>query len=285
MMAGAPGARFPAGATLRFVSNGQARPLVPGFAASADASIGSTAGAFSSRENEAGRSVADLGSSSGRRRAAARHGIQGRCGRAVLSRRRADRVRPAHVIGISARKHAARRRRSNSPDVRAGQPSGHGCAARRPRSLRCPTPRCRLAPARCVRGLRGRQGRRDLPLRARSRPSSGRQLASGDIVFETAGRLARFTSARADQVEIPLPAGQFAGPVAEVSSGDWLVAYRPDSQAPYGIYRWKRARANRKSWWRRRAPTPSSPCSCVPTRFPTSIRPGWGIERAPTCCA
>jgi hypothetical protein len=68
---------------------------------------------------------------------------------------------------------------------------------------------------------------------------SGRQLASGDIVFETAGRLARFTSARADRVEIPLPAGQFAGPIAEISSGVWLVAYRPDGKAPYGIYRWK----------------------------------------------
>jgi hypothetical protein len=68
---------------------------------------------------------------------------------------------------------------------------------------------------------------------------SGRQIASGDIVFESAGRLARFTSARAGQVEIPLPAGQFAGPIAEISPGEWLVAYRPDGQAQYCIYRWK----------------------------------------------
>jgi Hydrazine synthase alpha subunit middle domain len=68
---------------------------------------------------------------------------------------------------------------------------------------------------------------------------SGRQLASGDIVFETGGRLARFTSARAVQLEIPTPAGEFAGPVAEISPGDWLVAYRADSSGRYGIYHWK----------------------------------------------
>jgi hypothetical protein len=67
----------------------------------------------------------------------------------------------------------------------------------------------------------------------------GRQVSSGDIVFETGGRLARFTSARAVQVDLAEVKGNFAGPVAEVSPGEWLVAYRPDAGQPYGIYRWK----------------------------------------------
>ena len=66
----------------------------------------------------------------------------------------------------------------------------------------------------------------------------GRQLSSGDIVFETAGRLARFTSARALQLPFTLPKGQYAGPVAELSPEAWLVSYRPDSTVPHGLYIW-----------------------------------------------
>lgn len=68
---------------------------------------------------------------------------------------------------------------------------------------------------------------------------SAAELASGDIVFETGARLARFTSARAGQVELALPKGEFAGPVAEVAPGSWLASYRPGPDAAYGIYRVK----------------------------------------------
>ena len=67
---------------------------------------------------------------------------------------------------------------------------------------------------------------------------SGRQLSSGDIVFESAGRLARFTSARAVAIDLGGVKGSFAGPVAEVSPAEWLVAWRPDPGQPYSIYRW-----------------------------------------------
>ncbi len=63
------------------------------------------------------------------------------------------------------------------------------------------------------------------------------EVASGDIVFSTRGRLAKFTSARADQVELQLPPGEYAGPVAETASGRWLVDYRPAADLPFGIYR------------------------------------------------
>ena len=66
----------------------------------------------------------------------------------------------------------------------------------------------------------------------------GRQLSSGDIVFETAGRLARFTSARAVQLPLTLPKGEYAGPVAELSPQAWVVSYRPDSSVPHGLYIW-----------------------------------------------
>jgi hypothetical protein len=68
---------------------------------------------------------------------------------------------------------------------------------------------------------------------------AGRELPSGDIVFETGAHLARFTSARATQVELPAVAGEFAGPIAEISPEEWLVAYRPNGGVPFGLYRWK----------------------------------------------
>ena len=70
---------------------------------------------------------------------------------------------------------------------------------------------------------------------------AGRELASGDIVFETAGRPARFTSARAVQLPVPMPSGEFAGPAAEIALGDWLISFRPDPAAAYGLYRWRQS--------------------------------------------
>jgi hypothetical protein len=66
---------------------------------------------------------------------------------------------------------------------------------------------------------------------------AARQVASRDIVFATAKGFARFTSALATQLEIGLPrAGEFAGPVAEVGPGEWLVSFRAGARAPYAIY-------------------------------------------------
>jgi hypothetical protein len=68
---------------------------------------------------------------------------------------------------------------------------------------------------------------------------SGAQLASGEIVFESGGRLARFTSALAVQTDLPAVSGEFAGRVAEIAPGEWLVSYRVASGEPFGIYRWR----------------------------------------------
>lgn len=68
--------------------------------------------------------------------------------------------------------------------------------------------------------------------------SSGHELASGDIVFETGGKLARFTSARAVEVPLTLPAGQFAGPIAELNPREWLVSYRANPNDSFVLYQW-----------------------------------------------
>jgi hypothetical protein len=68
---------------------------------------------------------------------------------------------------------------------------------------------------------------------------AGRELSSGDIIFEYAARLARFTSARATQLELPVARGEFAGSIAEISPEEWLVAYRPNSGTPFAVYRWR----------------------------------------------
>jgi len=65
---------------------------------------------------------------------------------------------------------------------------------------------------------------------------SAREFSSGDIVFVTGGRLARFTSSLAVQTDIPLPEGQFEGTVAEIGPGEWIGAYRPTS-GPFALYR------------------------------------------------
>lgn len=67
---------------------------------------------------------------------------------------------------------------------------------------------------------------------------SARQQTSGDTVFTTSRGLARFTSARAQQVGVSAPAGEYAGDIAETDPGDWLVSWRPDTKSSYRLMRW-----------------------------------------------
>lgn len=66
----------------------------------------------------------------------------------------------------------------------------------------------------------------------------GKQVRSGDIVFGSSGGLARFTSARAQQIPIIAPRGEYAGDLAETPSGDWLVSWRPDAKAFFNLMLW-----------------------------------------------
>jgi Hydrazine synthase alpha subunit middle domain len=67
---------------------------------------------------------------------------------------------------------------------------------------------------------------------------AGKQTASGDIVFASSNGLARFTSARAEEVRIAAPAGEYAGEIAETPSGDWLVAWR-NGKTPFQLMWWR----------------------------------------------
>ena len=67
---------------------------------------------------------------------------------------------------------------------------------------------------------------------------SGRQVSSGDVVFAEGHDLARFTSARAHEVHISAPAGDYAGEVVETPAGDWLVSWRAGANAPFQLMLW-----------------------------------------------
>ena len=72
---------------------------------------------------------------------------------------------------------------------------------------------------------------------------SGKQVASGDIIFASGSGsgagLSRFTSARAQEIRIPAPSGEYAGDAAETSSGDWLLTWRPEAKSYFQLKRWK----------------------------------------------
>ena len=68
---------------------------------------------------------------------------------------------------------------------------------------------------------------------------SGRQVSSGDIVFVSGTHLARFTSARAIELPLALPKGEYAGAVAELAPGQLMVSWRSAAGAPFTLHRVK----------------------------------------------
>jgi hypothetical protein len=69
--------------------------------------------------------------------------------------------------------------------------------------------------------------------------SDGGAGVAGDIVFTHGSRLARFTSAQADEVPVAAPAGEFAGDVAEMSDGRWVLSMRRPGAPHFGLAVWK----------------------------------------------
>jgi len=68
--------------------------------------------------------------------------------------------------------------------------------------------------------------------------AQGRQVGASDVVFASGFGLARFTSARAQQIPIIAPRGEYTGDVAELPSGAWLVSWRPDAKAFFQLMLW-----------------------------------------------
>lgn len=233
------GEPFPAGAVLTYVSGAVRRPVAPGFFASAGAAVGFD-----------GRRVLFAG----KRAAADRWSIweaalEGGAPRAVSSGG-GDCVRPLYLPDG----RAAWSRRTGREAFIEVAPLAGGAPAR-----------LTFAPGNFLLADVLRDGRilfeagllpgaRDLwtvypdgtgveSLRCDHGPdrSGARQLASGDVVFTAAGRLARFTTALAVQVDIAQPAGAPAGPVAEIAPGRWIVALRAKPSAPFALFLWDAA--------------------------------------------
>ncbi|MGA9588013.1 MAG: hypothetical protein WBQ95_21965 [Terracidiphilus sp.] len=67
----------------------------------------------------------------------------------------------------------------------------------------------------------------------------GRQLKSGDVVFTHGGSLARFTSPLGHEERVTAPRGEYAGGIAETASGQWLVSVRESANAKFTLKLWK----------------------------------------------
>jgi hypothetical protein len=234
------GERFPSGATLQLVSNGRKRALVPRFAASADASV-SFDGArvlFSGKAKAADRwQIWEIPVAGGTPRRVA----------AVAE----DSITPFYLPGdrMAYSRKLAGVYQVMSVALDGGAPQqltygpGDHVATDVLRDGRILFEAPHAAGGGAVRELytvysdgSGVETYRCDHGRDRH---AGRQLSSGDIVFETGGRAARFTSARAAEAAVTMPAGEIAGPVAETGGGEWLVSYRANAQAAFALYRWK----------------------------------------------
>jgi hypothetical protein len=66
----------------------------------------------------------------------------------------------------------------------------------------------------------------------------GHQLASGDVVFTHGSALARFTSPLAQEAPIVAPQAEYAGALAETSAGAWLLSARADAGSHYALKLW-----------------------------------------------
>ena len=73
----------------------------------------------------------------------------------------------------------------------------------------------------------------------------GRQLASGDVVFTHGGSLARFTSPLAHEERVNAPRGEYAGGIVETKSGALLVSVRESANAKYALSLWTLGRTYR----------------------------------------
>jgi hypothetical protein len=71
-----------------------------------------------------------------------------------------------------------------------------------------------------------------------ARRRSGKQNAAGDIVFASGNGLGRFTSALAKEVSLNAPSGEFAGDVVSVAPGFYVAAWRADAKTHWSLQEW-----------------------------------------------
>jgi hypothetical protein len=79
----------------------------------------------------------------------------------------------------------------------------------------------------------------DHPSKATDARWAGHQLSNGDVVFTHGTSLARFTSPLAHEERVTAPRAEYAGAIAETSSGEWLLSTRASASANYALKLWK----------------------------------------------
>ena len=67
----------------------------------------------------------------------------------------------------------------------------------------------------------------------------GKQISSGDVVFTQDGKLFRFTSALAQEVEVRVPRSNYAGDIVETSSGVWIASSKQGAEQHFQLRTWK----------------------------------------------
>lgn len=106
---------------------------------------------------------------------------------------------------------------------------------------------------------------------------SGEQLASGDVVFTHGAALARFTSPLAHEERISAPPAQYAGAVAETESGDWLLSARTSASPHYVLKLWKPGAATMQTIFKASGENMIEPVvvapRTMPKRHPSGLHP------------
>ena len=229
--------RFPNGATLKIATAGQSRVLVNGFAATADACV-----SFD------GRRVLFAGKqSAGQRWQIWEMPISGGVPRQVTNTSD-DSIRPFY---LPADKFVYARRANGAFHLEILTFDGK-VANRLSYAPGDQTPTDVLRDGRILFEARRPDGARELytvytdgtgveahRCDHRGDRVNGRELSNGDIIFETGGKLARFTSARATELPVEQPAGEFTGPIAELDANEIIASYRAKPGEPFGLVRWK----------------------------------------------
>jgi hypothetical protein len=272
--------RFPAGASLQIVSKGRKRPLVPGFAASADAAVSFDARSilFSGKQKPADPwQIWEVP-------------VAGGAARRITSFAE-DAITPFY---LPAEKIVYARRTAQGFQIEVMQLAGGEplrltytpgdhliCDVLRDGRVlfEAPHPDARSAVRELYTVYTDGSGVETHRCDHGRDRHAGRELSSGDIIFAYAARLARFTSARAVQLELPATSGEFAGSIAEISPDEWLVAYRPNPGTPFAMYRWKPGQGAPENAWAVKAANALEPVLVRPHTIPKRHPSGLGDRR------
>lgn len=98
----------------------------------------------------------------------------------------------------------------------------------------------------------------------------GRQVASGDVVFTQGRSLARFTSASATEVRIPAPPAVYAGAIAEMPNGVWLLSARRSASEQYALAEWTPGSASMRIVLSQSGESIAEPVLIAPRTLPRS---------------